>query len=190
MRKIILVLMISLLLLAGCSAGGKLQKDVDSFCEDLKNAASLSFEGKISANLGSEVFDFTVSYESGGGEAVVEITEPRLIAGVKAHVYEGGAGLEYEDVFISVGSITEDGTTPMEAIPTVMRAMKIGYVSGCYKEKSGDSELTAATFLVTDTLDVKVWFSPDTMTPVYAELIDSGSVAASVAISNFTMDRG
>ena len=178
-RTIAFVLMITLLLLSGCGAKAG-ETAVKNFQQSLASAQSVSFTAKMRAEYPDKTENYTLDFSRSGTTSTVEGREPKLIAGIKAHMEDGSSSLEYDGAALDTG-VLEGGLTPVGALPALESAMAGGHLDLVWKE----GELTAAQITPTDQLTVTVWFDGG-MNPCRAELQSSGKVVVYCDIINFT----
>lgn len=64
-----------------------------------------------------------------GGESTVEVLEPLELAGVRAVIREDGWTLEYGDLCLDAGTLTEEAVSPATALARIMYALRR---AGCW----------------------------------------------------------
>lgn len=182
------VLMISLLLgLNGCGSGREAERKIDALRTSLEQAEELSFTAEVKTDLGEEEFSCILLCSVSEDETVMQVLEPELVAGVTAHFFADGAGLEFDGVELSLG-MTGDGYSPMTAVPNIIDALLRGHVTQTWIE-SGDAEkLTAAEVYLDESRGVLLWFEEESMTPIYAELVIGDTVVVQCSIRDFKVD--
>ena len=77
MRKIILPLMISLVILCGCSDNG--EESFLKFMQQVYTADEVSFNAAVRAEYSDKTVEFKLGYVQDENGAVVEILEPSLL---------------------------------------------------------------------------------------------------------------
>ena len=182
-RFLIPALMISLLL-TGCGASAGAEQKIEKQRETFAAADELSFTADVTADLGDEVFQCRLDCAAGADEVTVEVTEPELIAGIRAHLRDGETELEYENVRLSVPGIGPEGLHPLSAVPLLCKALQAGHVIRAWTEKA-DGGLFAAEIFADENYGLTLWFDKSTLTPVHAELSQDGAVIITCDISNF-----
>ena len=63
-----------------------------------------------------------------GGESAVEVLEPLELAGVRAVIREDGWTLEYGDLCLDAGTLTEEAVSPATALARIMYALREGWL--------------------------------------------------------------
>ena len=186
-RFLIPALMISLLL-TGCggSAAGAEQK-IEKQRDTLASSELMSFTADVTASLGEEAFQCTLACAATAEEITVEVVKPELIAGVRAHLRDGEAEVEYENVRLSLGGVATEGLHPISAMPILCKALKTGHIVRAWLEKESSGELVAAEIFSDENYGLTLWFDKSTLTPVHAELseTESGAVVITCDIRDF-----
>ena len=59
-----------------------------------------------------------------GGESTVEVLEPLELAGVRAVIREDGWTLEYGDLCLDAGTLTEEAVSPATALARIVYALR------------------------------------------------------------------
>ena len=63
-----------------------------------------------------------------GGESTVEVLEPLELAGVRAVIREDGWTLEYGDLCLDAGTLTEEAVSPATALARIVYALREGWL--------------------------------------------------------------
>ena len=67
-----------------------------------------------------------------GGESTVEVLEPLELAGVRAVIREEGWTLEYGDLCLDAGTLTEEAVSPATALARIVYALREGWLLGYF----------------------------------------------------------
>lgn len=178
LRAVMLALMISLVLLSGCSPGNAAaREEFERFRDGL---GEISMTAALRADFGESVMDFVLGYSEDGESCRVSVIEPELIHGSGAVFSREGALLEYEGVRLSVGERALDGTAPVTVLPAIAAALR-GWQLMDVRQEGG---LLAAELSDLETSRATVWFN-EGMIPVKAELSCAGYLVASCVITGF-----
>ena len=181
------VLMIPLLLLAGCGAQeAATKRTFASFREELIHAQSVTACAALTADSGESIAGYVLEVAYDGAETSLTITEPALLAGVTARVKWGESTLVYEDVMLGAGPLDKDGLTPVSAIPAILEAMAGGYEELIWR----DGDYVAARLYVSETSRCTVWIDPETYVPVTAEISSDGQRVISCTFTNWALTPG
>ena len=63
-----------------------------------------------------------------GGESTVEVLEPLDLAGVRAALREDGWTLEYGDLCLNAGTLSDEGVSPAASLVRIMDALRNGWL--------------------------------------------------------------
>lgn len=134
MRKaFVSALMMILLLLTGCGQReSKLESEFAAFREALRGARSLQAELSLHWDSGERVSQYGLALAYENECLSVTVTEPELIAGIRAVLEGEDARLEYEGVMLGAAEIA--GLSPVSAAPAVLEAMAYGYRELLWRE--------------------------------------------------------
>ena len=182
MKKSVLSLLLGLcVLLSGC--GGRAVKSrILDFSRDLREREQLSFTAEIRAEYPEKRSEFSLSYESDESGETMRVLEPELIRGIGAHLAPGSSTLEYDGMILDLGPLDPNGLSPLTALPLLVDTLKNGHLDSTWEEGGQP----AAKLIRDDTLSVQVWFSPETMTPVRAELSSGDTVKLFCELSDWS----
>ncbi len=183
MRKaLVSVLMIPLLLLAGCGEReAKLEKTFSDFRSSLNDAGSVAFRASLTVDTGGAAADYTLDASYDGVTTRVTVAEPSLLAGVTATARRGEASVEYGGVVVGAGALCGDGLTPVSAVPALMEALAGGYCELMW----WDGDLPAARYYAGEDTVVTVWL--DDGAPVCAEFSSDGQTIVVCRVSGWTV---
>ena len=184
MKKIAAILLALLLIFALCGCGNSEQARFAQFVKTLAEAQDISFTAKLRAEYADMTAQFTLDYVQNADGCTVEITEPKLIAGIRAHVDADGTRLEYEGAVLDIGKLTDDGLTPMSALPLLMRTLREAGADTLWFE----NELLAVQLMPSDNVTVKLWIDPDDLVPQNAEIAYKGQSVVFVQIENWRIN--
>lgn len=190
-------LMMSLLLLAGCAAGGGQEKQTG---EELALARQKEFAGMtactgrfaLTADYGERAFECVVeaTYDQVTG-GMLTIVEPELVKGVTARFSAGETALMYNGFSLETGPLTDEGIAPMEALPTLWRQIAQGYVAAV---ENGKGTLTVTYRPDGQTpgtgLEAVVVFDAESRKPTTGELFWDGSRVVAVEVREFEIMMG
>jgi hypothetical protein len=184
-RTGLFALMIALLLLAGCSSTAGYEEKLMQYRETLAQSQEISFQAALKADYGDNVLEYELQYTETAEGATVEIMSPELIAGVKAHVDGENDTLEYDGLILETGDLTDDGLTPVSALPALVESLRSGYLQKLWLEDTGDGEVVAAQIAVSDSCTQTIWLEEDTLTPLYSEITCENQVVLFCTITEW-----
>jgi len=173
-------LLILCLLLCGCGSKDH-EKKYEEFSRSLSERENLEFNAALRAEYEDRSVSFTLQYQQQEEGCCLTVLEPEIISGVSVRLGPSGSLLEYNSLVLDTGMLDDYGLSPLSALPALVDAMKNGHVESFAQE---DGELVCS-LVPSDELSVQVWFEPESMSPVHAELISDGRVRLFCDISNW-----
>ena len=150
------------------------------FSQELRERDSLAFRAELTCEYPDQTVAFTLDYALRGGQQTVTVVEPKSIAGVQARIEEDGRKLIYKDLILELGE-GQEGVDPARALPLLVEALSQGHLDACWREDGK----TAANYVLDDHISVEVRFSPESMVPLEAELLQDGETAARCQITDW-----
>ena len=181
MKRICLsLLLVVCLLLCGCG-GRAAENKYRDFSQSLAANKNLQFTAELQAQFPEKTVEFTVDYAREDAGETVTVRKPEPIAGIRARVSEDGASLEYEGLILDLGDLDDRGFSPLSALPLLVEILSSGHLDSHWE--TGD--LLALKLVRDDHLSADVYFEPESMTPVRAELMSDGSVLVSCRICDW-----
>ena len=198
MRKRLCALMMTLPLLAGCGRGGNGGNSADGLALTIRTEylamTACSATAEITADYGQRVYEYTLSVSwQKGGETVLTVVEPELIAGITARIRDGSAVLEYDGASLETGLLSGDGLSPMDAVPAMREYILTGYIAECDFE---DTEEGRRLWLCcrapeqspgTGT-EAAFWFDVDSHALTRAEILSDGYTVIRCVFIDFTKE--
>lgn len=142
------------------------------------------------ADYGDRVYPFTLNCTENRGAATLTIAAPDSVAGVTARVTADGATLTYDGAEVYTGGLTENGLSPMEAMPLMFRLWRDGLILEATFEPVNDEACLTVLYRVTDGVSLRTWFSRETSLPLMAELTSGGSTVITATFKNVTTTPG
>ena len=202
MRKCLAVLLIPLLLLAGCQrgtgafpGGGELtaEEEARQVRRSFLEASSCAGTAAVTADYGQRVYEFTLDFSwEKDGETVLTLTAPEELAGLAARIAQGQTRLEFDGISLDTGELTGEGLTPMELVPALMEWTRTGFMAQCVYETMGETPALRVQFRDPDMkagtgTACTAWFARTDHAPLRAELFWNGELVLSGNFSNFTL---
>ena len=135
------------------------------------------------ADTGSEVFDFSMSYEGSASSGSVCVLSPDCVSGLTAEVSVDDVTVTYDGLELTVGNIA-GGITPISAVPLLMEQWKYGYMENCRYDSADGFSLFAFDTHITDSVTQTTWFTGDG-TPLRSEIYDGGCMVIAVNFTDF-----
>ncbi|GHU91684.1 hypothetical protein FACS1894202_13550 [Clostridia bacterium] len=177
MRKIIFGLAL-LLLLGACAAKPAAEVDIAREVRAFYLDSGVAMTMTIGADFGDRVSEFTVDYQGfADGSAVVTVLSPKEIAGITARVTATNTSLVYDDLILELGRLSGTALTPMDAAPSVVRALREGHAANTAKTKVGEKACWQITYASEENgkpVERQVWLDEKTLAVVRAEVFADG----------------
>ena len=171
-RFLILALIITLSLpLTACRAEQTAEERVLEIRE-LFLTTTQHFSAELIANYGDRVHTFTLRFDSKA--STLEVLAPEIIAGIVIEVSESGTMLHFDGAVLNTGPLTEDGLSPLAALPTIVYHWKEGYITGTHYETFHGTQTVVMTTAVSDRVQHMTWFNRETGIPIKSELLQDG----------------
>lgn len=170
-----------LLLLAACSGKGS-SPDAQALAFRTDYQAMGHWEGamQVRADYGERVYDYTLSFTGDKeGETRLTIEKPDTLSGVTAVIAQGQTQLEFEGDRLETGPLSEEGVTPVDALPALLRYVTEGYIAECSNETVDTRACLRLDFrdpeaVSGDGEEAVIWLDEKTGDLVQAELIQDG----------------
>lgn len=139
MRKCLVCVLMTTLLLTGCGKAGV------SEAEELAltiRGEYLAMDGcaaraAITADYGQRVYRYELAVAVSGEETVLTLSAPETVAGLSARLDGEESLLEFDGVSVETGPLDGNGLTPVSAVPALLEAAKSGYITACALEEDG-----------------------------------------------------
>lgn len=184
--KVLLALMISLSLLAGCASGADWEEKFSGRRAQLAEAGELSFTARLSADLGETVFECTLDCRRAGDETTIRVTEPELAEGVTVRFDGSGASMELSGTELYLGPVRDGAPTPAQSVPVIFDALLTGHVVRLWTENGEDGqELLCAQIYAGENRSVLLWLDSAELVPVFAQIVCAGRAVISCEIRDF-----
>ena len=148
MRKCVICVLMTTLLLAGCGPAGVSEAEELALTIRGEYLAmdSCAAQAAITADYGQRVYEYEMAVSVNGTETVLALSAPETVAGLTARMTGEENLLEFDGVSVETGPLDGSGLTPVSAVPALLEAAKSGYITACALEGTGPSSgWTAAT---------------------------------------------
>lgn len=139
MRKRLLCVLMTTLLLAGCGGTGVSRAEElalmirGEYLASDRCAARLS----VTADYGRRVYRYELTAAVNGEDITMTLTAPETVAGLTARLTEAENLLEFDGLSVETGPLDESGLTPVSALPALLEAARAGYITTCALEEDG-----------------------------------------------------
>lgn len=182
MRRIFVVLMMTCLILTGCSKNTNYMQQALDFRSQLLGADGCSFTADVTIEYPEKTFDFTMQCRFSGNDAELCVISPDAISGINATFHGDAASLVFDDVSLEFGTLANGYVAPLAAPWILGSAWSGDYISAAGK----DGDFCRITWLKgynDEELSIDTWFENET--PVYAEISHDGTRVLQVKITEF-----
>lgn len=153
--------------------------------------AACDAQVEVTADYGSRVFSYSldVAYRR-EGETVLTVTAPEEIAGVTARLWEDSSVLEYDGAQVETGPVTEEGLSPMAAVPLLLEQAGEGFIAQCGLETLESGEVLRVVCRDPEGqpgvgLEYTLWFQPETHALVRGEVSQDGYTVLTCTFTGF-----
>lgn len=184
--KKILVYIVSLLLLGGCSReNGEFDRAM-SLRTGLLNANGCSFTATVTADFTDKTYTFTVDCQSDReGNIDFEVLEPEYISGIKGSIRYDGGKLTFEDTVLAFELQADGLMSPVSAPWVLVRALRGGYVRYCGQENQF-LRLTVDDSYEEDALMLDIWIGSENK-PVQADIYEKNRRIMTIVVNDYQL---
>lgn len=181
-----------LLLLCACGKDSKAEERALSIRAQLVNAEACVMQADLTADYGDRVYTYALNFDwKKAGQSSLTVLKPDNIAGVTAVLEEGKTALTYEGTSLDTGTLSDEGLSPLDALPALLKAGREGYISGASFEKCGDTQAVEVTYGDPEkgeamSVTYRIWYAADTGTPLQAEIMNQGKTVLRCTFSSFS----
>ncbi len=178
-----------MLVLPGC--GGRAGQDTLSDITALYASAD-RFDSRISirVELPDRTMDYVIDWQYDAGRSTLTVVEPLPIAGIACETDDSGLTFRYADAVLQVDPSGE-GVSPLEAPAELLFGWSGGLVQDCCPSVWNEEEALAVTYSQTrgaDNYTQRVWFDPERLTPLCAELYEGDTLALTCEFLTFQIN--
>ena len=191
MRKCVVCVLMTTLLLAGCGPAGVSQAEelALEIRVELLEMDSCTARLEITADYGQRVYQYEMAAAVTGEDTVLTLSAPETVAGLTARLSGEGSALEFDGLAVDTGPLDGAGLTPVSAFPALLEAARTGYILSCGLEEDtgllrvdcGDPAGSPGSGTET-----ALWFDPETHALAKGEISVDGFRAISCQVSDFT----
>lgn len=124
-----------------------------------------------------------------GGESTVEVLEPLDLAGVRAALREDGWTLEYGDLCLNAGTLSDESVSPAASLVRIMDALRNGWLLEENDEAWEDVPCTRLALEQTGgaggEIVTTLWLRQAEGTPLYGEIAVDGETILKARFTDF-----
>ena len=190
MRKWSCVPMIMLLLLL--TACGEAEKETgDAFRRSSQEMTGCALEATVRCDQeGAEWEAVLACAYVPEGESTVEVLAPDAIAGVRAVFRDADWRLEYEEVSLNAGTLSEQEISPALCLPRLMDALREGWLLEENEEQWGEIPCFRVSLDQSGEQGGKIistlWLRMDDGTPLRGEIAVDGEIILTAEFTKFS----
>lgn len=175
-------------LLTSCAGGNQAKDRMQAAQAVYRTMSGCTAQAEITADYGQRVYGYIVDLTAAGGSGVMTVKEPETIAGTVLTWSDGETQLEYDGAELDTGSLSDQGLSPADAMPTILTACQNGAIVDCCMEEQDGRETLHST------LDwdgdqggqLQCWFRPEDYSLLRAELSQDGVTVITMVFSDFS----
>lgn len=181
--------MIGVFLCTGCVGKGR---SPDSQMQAVQAAyramTGCAGQVEITADYGQRVYRYTAELAASKEKGTLTVTKPENIAGTVLTWSDGETQLEYDNVELDTGSLSDSGLSPADAFPCILNACQTGAVIDCCMETQETGEVLCATLDCDGAgeSEISCWFRTGDYGLLRAELSRNGAAAVMMEFTTFS----
>ena len=192
MRKCLVCVLMTTLLLAGCGkAGGNEAEELAlTIRGEHLGMDRCTAQVSVTADYGQRVYEYEMAVAVTGEETLLVLSAPETVAGLTARISGEDSVLEFDGLSVETGPLDPDGLTPVSAVPALLEAVRSGYITACGLEEDGallrvdcgDPEGTPG-----EGTEISLWFDAAAHVLVRGEISVDGACAVRCEVDSFTV---
>lgn len=139
MRKGVICVLMTTLLLAGCGTAGVSEAEELALTIRGEYLAMdrCAVQAAVTADYGQRVYQYEMAVSVNGEGTSLTLSAPETVAGLTARLSGEENLLEFDGVSVETGPLDGDGLTPVSALPALLEAARSGYITACALEEDG-----------------------------------------------------
>ncbi len=192
---VICVLMMTLVLTAcgGRAQANSPQEQMLAIRAAYLAADSYAAKLDVMADYGQRVYNYSVDVTVAGGESVLTVTDPEELAGITARLTDGQSQLEYDGAVLETGPLSDDGLTPLSAVPALLECARTGFIDSCSTERLGERDTLRILCRDPEVPDgqgreITLWFDPVSRGLVQGEIAVDGYRVIQCSFKEFSLN--
>ena len=182
--KKLTALMLTILLLTGCSETRNMLDKAMTLRVDLLACESYCFDAAITADYGDEVNTFSMHcVGDNDGNLEFTVTKPETIAGITGAISAQEGEFTFDDQAVAFPLLAEGQVAPISGPWILMKTLMGGYLTAC-NEEDDLIHLMINDSYAEDALELEIWLDENT-NPIQAEIGYEGRRIVTMEIENF-----
>ena len=185
MKKILLFI-VTILLLSGCSRENEQFDWAMSLRTNLLNANGCSFVAQVTADFMDKTYTFTMCCQSDkDGNVEFEVLEPEHIAGITGIISGDGGKFTFDDTALIFALQTDGVLSPVSAPWILVRTIQGGFVRYCTKEDDL-LRITADDSYEDDALTMDIWINAAGQ-PIHADIYENNQRILTLTVRDYQL---
>lgn len=183
--KFVVSLVLSIVILAGCSPGSTEMDRAISLRNALLQSEGCAFDAVITADYGNKIYTFRMNcLVDKNGSLTFTVLEPDTISGITGIVSSEGGKLIFDETVLAFPALTDGQLTPVSAPWIVVNTLRTGYITACGMDGEG-LRIRVNDSYESDSLTLDIRTDSNDI-PVYGEILWKDRRILSVDIRNFS----
>lgn len=181
------MMILALVLLAGCGRDSGAGRGAEELALEIRTEyigmTALSAGLEVTADYGERVYTYgmALAWDQTEGTTLT-LTAPEEVAGVTLRVQDGETALEYDGVRLETGPLSEEGASPVDAVPALLGQVREGFIAECCTEQLGEQETLRVCYRAPDAQP-----GTGTETTVWFDAASHALLRGEVAVDGFTV---
>ena len=186
MKRILLIpLIISLVFLSSCKKEGLTAEEKAQEIEiKMKSASEFSLTMELTADYEISIFNYGMTYIGSANIGKAEVTFPEEVKGLKISFSSSGTEASYDGSSLYMGELSDDGLSPVEFIPAMIKSWQDGYILSSVYEPFDSRDTILIETGVSENSKLFTWYDLETDLPVKAEIASGGRVVISCVFTD------
>ena len=114
------------------------------------------------------------------------------MAGITVRIGDEDTALEYDGVRLETGPLSEEGLSPVDAVPALLRQVREGFIAESCTEQLGEQDALRVCYRAPEAqpgtgTETTVWFDSATHALLRAEMAVDGFTVLQCVFSDFQM---
>ena len=191
MRKRLLCVLMTTLLLTGCGKAGVNEAEELALTIRGEYLAmdSCAVQAAITADYGQRVYQYELAAAVNGEETLLTLSAPETVAGLTARIAGEDSRLEFDGLSVETGPLDGNGLTPVSSVSALLEAARSGYITACALEEEGAllrMDCGDPTGSPGEGRETVLWFDAATHALVRGEVSVDGFRVIACEFTNFT----
>lgn len=184
--KRILLLLVLMFSLAGCTDADSALDRAMVLRNKLSASQGCSFEATVTADYGEKIYTFAMKCSTdSNGLLTFEVTAPETIQGITGTVSEEGGKLTFDESALMFETIADGQITPVSAPWLLVHTLCGGYINACGYESNG-LYMQIDDSYEDNALHMEIWTGENDL-PMRAEVLWQGRRIVSMDVESFTI---